>query len=405
VVIAATAADEYDPAWSPDGKTLAFTSSSAGTDTICKVPATGGAKVCVPRTGVSNPSWLNASTLVVTDESSASAPLATMTFASATLTPLLGTEGGFQPSVSPDGKRVAFDILVSDTAVLARVYTIATKSVTAVPSPVDEYLSTASWAHDGLSLYYAGNNESYSRVYHVQADGSGTLSAVTSNSSFAFGVAVSTPDTTAPTVKLSGVPASSLGPVTPRFSATDALNGVASYTLIYRKAAYNGGFGPSASLTLTTPRAITLSRGYTYCFSVKATDRVGNTSAATPEQCTVAPLDDRSLVRSSAFAPITGSVYYASTAMRTTTRGATLTRTGVLSAKQLFLVATTCASCGTVDVLVGSTVVAHVNLASATTVNKRVLALPSFTTRNGTVTLRVTSSGKTVILDGLGVRK
>lgn len=405
VVIAASSADEYDPAWSLDGKTIAFTSSSSDVDTICKVPATGGSKVCVPRTGVSNPSWLNASTLVVTDESSAAAPLATMTFTSATLTPLLGTEGGFQPSVSPDGKKVAFDIAVSDTAVLARVYTIATKAVTAVQSPINEYLSTASWAHDGLSLYFTGNNQDYSSVYHAQADGSGTLSNVTGNHGFAFGVSVSTPDTTGPTVKLSGIPSSSLGPVTPRFSATDALNGVASYTLIYRKAAYNGSFGPSASLTLTTPRAIALSRGYTYCFSVKATDRVGNTSAATPEQCTVAPLDDRSLVRSSAFTPVTGSAYYASTAMKTTIRGATLTRTGMLSSRQLFVVATTCATCGTVDVLVGSTVVAHVNLASSTTVYKRIIALPSFTTRSGTVTLRVTSSGKTVLIDGLGVRK
>lgn len=75
------------------------------------------------------------------------------------------------------------------------------------------------------------------------------------------------------------------------------------------------------------------------------------------------------------------------------------------TAKQLYLVVTTCPSCGTLDVLVGSARIGSVNLASRTTVNKRVIALPPFSTQNGTVTLRVTSRSKMVLVDGLGVRK
>ena len=405
IAIATTSADEYAPAWSPDGTHLAYTMSVGSTDTVCKAPATGGAPTCVNRTDVGLPSWLDNATLVVAVDSP-NAPLGTMTFSSNAVTPLPGTEGGYEPAVSPDGKKIAFMLPVSDTADALRVYTIATKAVVAGLSPINEFLGTPSWAHDGLSVYFTGNSPTYSSVYHSQADGGGTLSNVTGNHAYAFGVSVSTPDTTAPTsVKLAGIPAYTLGTlVTPTFSATDALNGVASYTVSYRKAAFNSGFGAPTAVTLTSAKAIAVAKGYTYCFSVKATDRVGNTSAATPEQCTVVPLDDRSLTRSTAFTPVTSSAYYAGTAMRTTSKGATLTRTGVTFAKQLYVVATSCSTCGTVDVLVGTARVGSINLYGGT-VNKRVFALPSFSVRSGTVTLKVTSTGKTVIIDGLGIRK
>jgi hypothetical protein len=390
-------------AWSPDGTKVAF--SELGSSSVLRIVNSNGTGLTtVPSSNdLSYPSWLSNSTLVAEDDISATAPLVTISLTTGGRTPLTATSGAISPSVRPDATEIAYLLPSGPNGYdLLRVLNLKTNTVRVVPAPGNSYLNTPSWTRDGGLLYTATDS---GNVVSVPSSGASAYSMAMSGD--AFGVAVSTPDTTGPTgVKLAGVPAYTLGTsVTPTFSASDALNGIGSYTLLYRRAAYNGSFGAATAVAVTMPRAIAVARGYTYCFSVRATDRAGNVSATTAEQCTVVPMDDRSLARSSAFSPITGSAYYASTAMRTTSKSATLARTGVTSAKQLFLVVTTCSTCGTLDVLVGSSRVASVNLRSATTVNKKVIALPSFSTRSGTVTLRVTSTGKTVIVDGLGVRK
>jgi hypothetical protein len=391
--------------WSLDGTKVAYAEAS-GSSSVLKVVSTDGSNVTstVPgSTGLSHPSYLDAATLVAEDDSSLTAPLVKVDVANGTRTALSATAGGISPSVRPDGTEIAYLLPTGANHYdLLRVVNLRTNAVRVIPAPTSSYLSTPSWTRDGSRLYTATDRGS---VISVASDGASAFSS--SGSTGAVGVAVSTPDTTAPTgLKLAGVPTSTLAAsLTPTFSASDALNGIRSYTLLYRRAAYNSGFGATVSLTLTAPRAITLIKGSTYCFSLRATDRAGNTTPTSAEQCTVVPLDDRSLTRSSAFAPITSSAYYAATAMRTTSKGATLTRTGLMAQSQLLVVVTTCSTCGTFDVFLGSTRIGSVNLHSATTVNKKVIALPSFSIRNGTVTLRVTSSGKTVIIDGLGVRK
>jgi hypothetical protein len=67
------------------------------------------------------------------------------------------------------------------------------------------------------------------------------------------------------------------------------------------------------------------------------------------------------------------------------------------------VVATRCPSCGTVGVYVNGNSVGTVNLYSATTIRKAVIALPPFSYWIGTVTLKVLSSGKLIQLDGLGI--
>lgn len=147
------------------------------------------------------------------------------------------------------------------------------------------------------------------------------------------------------------------------------------------------------------------SAGSTYCLSVLARDTLDAPSAWTAETCTAVPLDERSLNRSRGWTAGTGSAYYRSTYLRSSTYGAKLTRTGVV-ARQIALVATTCRTCGKVRVYWGTTLLRTISLYSATTVNRKLLTVTTFTsTRTGTLSIKVYSSGRKVIIDGLAVRR
>jgi Tol biopolymer transport system component len=392
-------------AWSLDGSKIVFgmTDSAGGNGFLYTYSmAAHTMSRIVGSDGLASPSYLDSGTLVAQD--TASGGLLKLNVTTGARTAIAGTEGAHNPAASADGKQVAYLVPIgTDHLDAVRVMNLTTGAVRDLITDWNGFFTRPSWTRDGTHLFFSDGTG----IWDALADGSAPATRFPVVDEGIASLAVSTLDATAPTsVKLAGIPTSTLGrSVTPTFSAVDVGSGVASYTLTYRRATYYGAFGASTSLTLTSPRTIALQGGYTYCFSLKATDKVGNTSAATPEQCTVLPLDDRSLLKSTAFSAITGSAYYASTAMRTTTRGATLTRSSVTSAKQLLLVATTCRTCGTVDVLLGTTRIAAVNLYTATTVNKKVIPLPSFTTRSGTVLIKVTSTGKTVLIDGLGVRR
>ncbi len=182
---------------------------------------------------------------------------------------------------------------------------------------------------------------------------------------------------------------------------------VASFDVRYRRAAWNGAFGSYGTWrtrTAGTSGSFSASAGYTYCFSALARDVTAVVSAWTAETCTAVPLDDRSLSRSGTWTVGTGSSWYRSTYVRSSASGAKLIRTGV-RARSIAIVATTCPTCGKVRVYWGSTVLRTINLASATTVNRKVILVTTFpSARSGTLTLRVWSSGRRVIIDGVGVR-
>jgi hypothetical protein len=410
-LITSTQDDIYGLGWSPDGRRLAFTRyfAEGQVERICTVAATGGSITCLNLVDYSNPSWLDANTLVAQDNRSAAAPLVKITLSGA-VTPIPNTTAGYQPSVSPDRTRVAYVVRNGSVEGYEGLMVLALSPPNSGPlhlnAPTSVYLSTPSWTRDGKLLYFAGFGPSQQDVFRTRTDGFEQPVNVTQDSEVQLSASVSTPDVSAPTgLKMGAVPAVSLSTsITPTFTATDALNGV-SYILSHRKAAYSSGFGAYTVVNTARPVAVPLTRGYTHCFTVRAVDRVGNTSAATPEQCTAVPLDDRSLTRSTAFAAITGTGYYAGTAVRATAVGATVTRTGVASPRQLSVVATTCPTCGTVDVLFNGVRVGRLNLAASTTTYKRVLTLPAFTARSGTVVVKVTSSGKPVVIDGLSMRK
>ncbi len=187
-------------------------------------------------------------------------------------------------------------------------------------------------------------------------------------------------------------------------------SGAVSYDVQYRKAAYSGAFGAPVtylSATAATSAPFTAAPGTTYCWSVRSRSAAGAVSAFTDETCTTIPLDERSTTKTGTWTSGTGAAYYKATYFSSTALNAKLTRTGA-KFNQLLLVATTCPTCGKVSVYLGPTLLKTVSLVSATTVNKKIIPIftqaevPSGTPlKAGTVVVKVVTSGKKVLIDGL----
>jgi hypothetical protein len=194
--------------------------------------------------------------------------------------------------------------------------------------------------------------------------------------------------------------------ITLGWSGTAGSNPIASYDIRYRRAPSFGTFGAYVAwltATASTSGSFALSPGYTWCLSVRATDNQGHPGAWSAEKCVGSPLDDRSLTRSRGWLLKTSSSFYRGTAVLTSSLGAKLTRLGA-RAKIVTLVATTCSTCGNVTVTFGTSS-RSISLRSTTTVNRRVFTVFSFTSvRAGTLTIKVTTSRKKVLIDGVGLR-
>lgn len=214
-------------------------------------------------------------------------------------------------------------------------------------------------------------------------------------------------DATAPTASLTALPAATLTTSIPlAWSGTDTGgSGLSRYDVRYRKASTGSGLGAytyPSTLQATTAKATTLkvSAGYQYCLSVRARDVAGNVGAWGAERCTVVAMDDRSLSASKGWSRGSSTSYVYGTWTKATTSKVSLTRSGV-SARRIGIIATTCSTCGSLDVWVGSTYAGRVSLVSSTWRTKQVKWLATFTsTRSGTLTLRTTSS-RTTVVDGV----
>ncbi|MGZ4592337.1 MAG: DUF1906 domain-containing protein [Actinomycetes bacterium] len=185
---------------------------------------------------------------------------------------------------------------------------------------------------------------------------------------------------------------------------------IKSYDVRYQKARWNGLFSPWTYLktwqkTTATGKSKSLPRGYDYCFSVRAHNRAGATTAWTPARCLARALDDRSLAASKGWARAKKSGYYDRTYTTTSRKGVTLTLRSARVAR-LGVVATTCPTCGTVRVTVTGKYVGTINLYSPTTRRQQMLTLPRFSRRTGDVVLKVVSAnGRRVQIDGLALAR
>jgi hypothetical protein len=179
------------------------------------------------------------------------------------------------------------------------------------------------------------------------------------------------------------------------------------YDVRFRRASWNGSFGSFSYQSTSKPTlALPVAAGSTYCFSVRARDALGYASTSwSPERCTAVPLDDRSLTRHGPWTSTTGSAYYLSTSSRSSAYGASLVRTSV-KARRIAIVATTCPTCGSIRVYWGATLVRTISLRSSTTANGRTIAVVAFTSvRSGTVTVKVATSRRNVLIDGIAISR
>jgi hypothetical protein len=218
-------------------------------------------------------------------------------------------------------------------------------------------------------------------------------------------------DTVAPTAAVTApkAPFTTSAATTVRWTGSDSGSGLASWQVQWQRAAYNGGFGswsaPASYPPGTLSHAYTgLIRGYDYCYRVRSVDAAGNLSAYSAPRCTAVVLDDRALTTSANWTRNVGTAYYTGTATSSKHLNETLTRTGA-RLDRLALLATKCSTCGTVGLYVNGALIGKVSLHATTTQNRRLITLPAFTYRTGTVTIKVLTSGKLVRIDGLGISR
>jgi len=219
-------------------------------------------------------------------------------------------------------------------------------------------------------------------------------------------------DTTPPTIPAFSTPAHRFQRQV-RFavawSSSDAGTGVGSYDVRYRSAPYSGAFGVETawlSSTSATTATFVGSPGTTYCFSARAHDRAGNVSGWGSETCTALPVDDRTLTLASGpWARRLAAGYYNGTYSSSAKAGAALVLRNI-EARRLTLLATRCPACGAVQVFWNGRLLKAVTLTAPTLQKRQLVALGSFSAvQNGTIRVRVSSSGRPVQIDALGVTR
>jgi len=213
-------------------------------------------------------------------------------------------------------------------------------------------------------------------------------------------------DTTPPTLTTTATPMwSGSSSVGLSYHGADNV-AVASYDVRYERASATGAFGSfsypaSWQATTATRKTMTGVAGTTYCFEARSRDTSGNVSSWSKPGCTAVTLDDRALKASTGWSSITGSGYFDKTARTTKHKSATLTKAGVQT-KRITLVASTCSTCGSVRVYLGSALLKTINLYSSRSKNQVRFTVSTFSAvKSGSVVIKTVNT-KRVTIDGLG---
>jgi ribosomal protein L32 len=173
-----------------------------------------------------------------------------------------------------------------------------------------------------------------------------------------------------------------------------------------RQAPWNGSMGPYAPWKTGVPAGSDTyagSTGNTYCFQAEALDSVPESWGFTADRCAVVPLDDRALGASSGWSRRTGTGFFLDTFTRTTKLGKSLRRTGI-HAKSAQIMVEKCPTCGSIKIYWNGVLKHTYNLHAGSVQKKVYLSAVSFSSVHvGTLKIVVSSSGKPVIIDGLGI--
>jgi hypothetical protein len=154
--------------------------------------------------------------------------------------------------------------------------------------------------------------------------------------------------------------------------------------------------------TCVGPHALSGLSARTHVFSAWATDGGGHADPTAATRTFTVPLNNTSLTHSSGWTKKTGSGYFRNSYSTSTKKGATLSES-VTNARSVALVATRAPGFGKVKLMLGSTVLREVNLSSTSTRKKQVFEHEFAAPVSGKVKLVVSTSGKTVRIEGLGV--
>jgi hypothetical protein len=142
-------------------------------------------------------------------------------------------------------------------------------------------------------------------------------------------------------------------------------------------------------------------QGTTYCFEAQAAKGAAH-SAFSSQKCTSVPFDDRALTRPAGTDWQAKKLfgYYLNTFLLTKTHNDSLTKANV-HAREIAVVAEVCPKCGSISLAFGGTTKTF-NLQAATTKREVLFVMDTGSVHSGTATIKVTSTGKPVQIDGLG---
>jgi hypothetical protein len=226
------------------------------------------------------------------------------------------------------------------------------------------------------------------------------------------GTCLSALDTTAPVATMTAPTAVFAGSTFVPFAWTTQETGSGFWQAHYRvaRALATGGAlsawstSPWSASWPMTKGMISTVAGYRYCVEVQVEDHAGNIGDWTAPRCTVIPSDDRAFTASKGWVRGKSSTWLGSTYSSTTALSASLVTAKSVAVRQFALIATQCATCGSVAIYVGNLRVATVSLRSTTVHNRGLIVLPRMSVlRGGWVKLVVTTKGKLVRIDAIGM--
>jgi hypothetical protein len=192
------------------------------------------------------------------------------------------------------------------------------------------------------------------------------------------------------------------------WDAVDRGGHVADTDVRVRSARHDGAFGSWRTWLRHTSHISAKFRGapgHTYCFSVRATDWVGNVGAWSRERCTATPLGASSMTPRGDrdWRAVPGSKDLGRAKVMVGVDG--ILTSGLLQANRVALIATKCPGCGKLQVIGIGGVDRIISLEAKTERRGQLVPVATFKgVRSGTLVLRVFGSSR-VRIEGLAVTR